>query len=153
MTRLQIFHEQEVRIENEDCNEITSEAKNTIIIGSLRRHFEQNLTSSDENLVDILVDLGKKKIVFNIGINEELNVSDAGDKFPKVFRPEADQNKTAAFKDFTMSKKNQRLKGSITEDGHLKGYFSSKTAFKPSKNIMIETEIRMLEKGLNFASI
>ena len=110
MTRLQIFHEQEVRIENEDCNEITSEAKDTIIIGSLRRHFEQNLTSCDEDLVDILVDLGKKNIVFNIGINAELNVSDAGDKFPKVFRPEADQNKTAAFKDFTMSKKNQRLK-------------------------------------------
>ena len=94
MTRLQIFHEQEVRIENEDCNEITSEAKDTIIIGSLRRYFEQNLTSSDEDLVYILVDLGKKNIVFNIGINEELNVSDAGDKFPKVFRPEADQNKT-----------------------------------------------------------
>ena len=55
MTRLQIFHEQEVRIENEDCNEITSEAKYTTIIGSLRRHFEQNLTSSDEDLVDILV--------------------------------------------------------------------------------------------------
>ena len=110
MTTLQIFHEQEVRIENEDFSEITAKGKDTIIIGSLRRHFEHNLTSSDEDLVDILVDLGKKNIVFNIGINEELNVSDVGDKFPKVFRSETDQNKTAPFKDFTMSKKNQRLK-------------------------------------------
>ena len=153
MTRLQIFHEQEVRIENDDCNEITSEGKDTIIIGSLRRHFKQYLTSSDEDLVDILVDLSKENIVFKIGINEGLNVSDVGDKFPKVFRPETGQKKTAAFKDFTMSKKQSEAKGSITEDVHLKGYFSSKTAFKPSKNIMIETEIRVLEKGLNFASI
>ena len=48
--------------------------------------------------------------MFNIDINEELNVSDAGDKFPKVFLPEADQNKTAAFKDFILSKNNQRPK-------------------------------------------
>ena len=34
-------------------------------------------------------------------------MSDVGDKCPKVFWPETDQNKTAAFKDFTM---NQRLK-------------------------------------------
>ena len=110
MTGLQSFHEQEVRIENENCKEITSEGKDATIIGSLTENFEQNLTRSDENLADILVDLDQKNIVFNIDINEELNVSDAGDKFPKVFLPEADQNKTAAFKDFILSKKNQRPK-------------------------------------------
>ena len=52
------FHEQAVRIENEDCKEITSEGKDTIIIGSLTENFEQNLTRSDEDLADILVDLG-----------------------------------------------------------------------------------------------
>ena len=57
-----------------------------------------------------MVDLGKKNIVFNIDINEGFNVSDVGDKFSKVFWPEADQNKTAAFKDFTLPKKNQRPK-------------------------------------------
>ena len=72
MTGLQRFHEQEPRIENEDCKEITSEGKDTIIIGSLREKFEQNLTKTDEGLADILVDLGKKNIVFNIDINEGL---------------------------------------------------------------------------------
>ena len=74
-------------------------------IGWLRQNFDQNLTRSDEDLVNILVDLGKKNIVFNIDISEGLNVFDACDKFAEVFRPETDQNKTAAFKDFTMSKK------------------------------------------------
>ena len=110
ITGLQSFHEQEVRIENEDCKEITSEGKDTIIIGSLGGNFEQDLTRSDEDLVDILVDLGKKNILFNIDINEGLNVSDVGDKFPKVFWPETDQNKNAAFKYFTTSKNNQRPK-------------------------------------------
>ena len=107
MTGLQSFHDQEVRIENEDSKEITSEGKDTIIIGSLGGNFEQDLTRNDEDLVDILVDLGKKNIVFSIDINEGLNVSDVDDKCPKVFWPETDQNKTAAFKDFKM---NQRLK-------------------------------------------
>ena len=35
MTGLQSFHEQEVRIEDEDCKEITSERKDAIIIGSV----------------------------------------------------------------------------------------------------------------------
>ena len=69
-TGLQSFHEQEPRIENEDCEEINSEGKDTIIIGSLRENFEQNLTRTDEDLANVLVDLGKKNIVFNIDINE-----------------------------------------------------------------------------------
>ena len=72
MTGLQEFHEQEPRIENEECKEITSEGKDTIIIGSLRENFEQSLTRIDEDLAYILVDLGKKNIVFNIDINEGL---------------------------------------------------------------------------------
>ena len=49
-----------------------------------------------------------------------------------------------------MSEKNAEAKGSITEDGHLKEYFCSKTVFNLGKNIIIETEIRMLENGLEF---
>ena len=71
MTGLQSFHEQETRIENEECKR-TLEGKDTIIVGSLRENFEQSLTRIDEDLADILVDLGKKNIAFNIDINEGL---------------------------------------------------------------------------------
>ena len=76
MTGLQIFYEQEPRIENKDCKKKTSEGKDKIIIGLFRKIFEQNLTRSDEDLVNNLVDLGKKNIVLNIDINEGLNVFD-----------------------------------------------------------------------------
>ena len=49
-----------------------------------------------------------------------------------------------------MSENNAEAKGSIAEDGHLKEYFCSKTLFNLSKNIIIETEVRMLENGLDF---
>ena len=52
-----------------------------------------------------------------------------------------------------MSKKKSETKGSITEDGYLKWYFCSETVLNLSKNIIIETEVRVLEKGLNFGSI
>lgn len=71
MTGLQSFHEQEPRIENEECKR-TSEGEDTIIVGSLRENLEQSLTRIDENLADIFVDLGKKNIAFNIDINEGL---------------------------------------------------------------------------------
>ena len=57
MTGLQSFNEQEPIIENKECEEITSEeGKDAIITGLFREKFEQNLTRSDEDLVDILVD-------------------------------------------------------------------------------------------------
>lgn len=40
--------------------------------------------------------------------------------------------------------------GSFTEDGRSKGFFCSETVFNLSKNIIIETELRMLENGLDF---
>ena len=52
-----------------------------------------------------------------------------------------------------MSENNAEAKGSIAEDGHLKEYFCSKTLFNLSKNIMIETEVRTLENGLDFHRI
>ena len=147
MTGLERFYEQEPRIENKDCKEKTSEGKDKIIIGLFRKNFEQNLTKSDEDLVNNLVDLGQKNIVLHIDINEGLNVFDVGDEFPKDVPPEIDQNKTAGFNDFPVSEKNSEAKGSITEDGLLKGYFCSKTVFN------LINEVTVSEKGLDFAPI
>ena len=61
MTGLQSFNGQEPRIENEECEDIISEdGKDALITGLFRKPLEQNLTGSDEDFVDILVDLGKK---------------------------------------------------------------------------------------------
>ena len=85
----ELFNEPIPRVENKKNKEITSEeGKDGIITGLLRYNFEQNLTRRDEDLVDILVDLGKKNSVLNIDINKGLNVSDVADKFPKVVKPE-----------------------------------------------------------------
>ena len=61
MAGLQCFNEQDRRIKNTEYDEITSEeGKDAVITGLFKEHFEQNLTGSDEDLVDVLVDLGKK---------------------------------------------------------------------------------------------
>ena len=143
MTKLQSFNEQEPRIKNTECEEITSEeGKDAVITGLFRENFEHNLTRSDEDLVDILVDLGKKNSILSIDITEGLNVSNEGDKFTKLVPPETDQIKTAVFNDSSMSKKNSEAIGSFTEDGRLKGFFCSKTAFNLSKKILTEAEIK-----------
>ena len=52
MRGLQSFNEQEPRIENTECEEITSEeGKDAIITGLFRENFEQNLTRSDDILL------------------------------------------------------------------------------------------------------
>ena len=91
MTKLQSFNEQEQRIKNTECEEITSEeGRDAVIPGLFRKKFEDNLTRSDEDLVDILVDLGKKNSMLDIDINEGLNVSNVVDKFPKLVPPKTD---------------------------------------------------------------
>ena len=80
-------------------------------------------------------------------------MSNIGDKIPKVVPPETDQNKTAVFNDSSTSEKNLGAKGSITEDGCLKGFLCSKTVFNLSKKILTEAEIKVLEKDLDFAPI
>ena len=98
-----------------------------------------------------MADIGKKSGVLNIDINEGLNV---GDKFPKVVPLETYQNKTAVFNDSSTFEKNSDAKGSYTEDGHLKGFFFAlKTVFNRGKIILTEAEIKVLEKGLDFAPI
>ena len=73
-----------------------------------------------------MVDLGKKSRMLNIGINEGLNVSNVGDKFPKRILPETDKNKTAVLNDSSTSEKNSEVIGSFTEDGRLKIFFALK---------------------------
>ena len=115
MTKRQSFNEQEPRIKNAECEEITSEeAKDAVITGLFRENFEHNLTRNDEDLVDILVDLGKKNSMLDIDINEGLNVSNIGDKFPKLVPPETDQNKTAVFNDSSTFEKNSEAIGYFT---------------------------------------
>ena len=72
----------------------------------MREKFELNLTRSEEDLVDILLDLGKKNGMLNIDFNEGLNMSDVADKFHKGVPPEADQNSTAVLNASSMSEKN-----------------------------------------------
>ena len=154
MTGLQNFNEQEPRIKNTECEEITSEeGKDAVITGLFRENFEHNLTRSDEDLVDILVDLGKKNSMLNIDINEGLNVSNVGDKFPKLVPPEKDQNKATVFNDSSTSQENSEAISSFTEDGRLKGFFCSKTVFNLSEKLLTEAEIKVLEKGLDFTPV
>ena len=44
-------------------------------------------------------------------------------------------------------------KVSVTSEGRLSGYFFSETVFNLSRKVLIETEIKILEKGLDFAPI
>ena len=151
---LQNFNEQEPRIKNTECEETTSEeGKDAVITGLFRENFEHNLTRSDEDLVDILVDLGKKNSMLNIDINEGLNVSNVGDKFPKLVPPETDQNKATVFNDSSTSQENSEAISSFTEDGRLKGFFCSKTVFNLSEKLLTEAEIKVLEKGLDFTPV
>ena len=45
------------------------------------------------------------------------------------------------------------IRDSITEAKSLKGYFCSRSVFNLSEKVLTETEIRVLEKGLDFAPI
>ena len=91
--------------------------------------------------------------MLDIDINDGLNVSNVGDKFPKLVPPETDQNKTAVINDSSTSEKYSEAIGSFTEDGRLEGFFCSKTVFNLSKKILTEAELKVLEKGLDFAPI
>ena len=41
----------------------------------------------------------------------------------------------------------------VTSEGRLEGYFCSDTVFNLSRKVLTDTEIRILEKGLDFAPI
>ena len=85
-----------------------------------RAIFKQNLSRNNEDLVDILFNLSKKNSVLRIDINEGLNVSNVGDKFPT--RKKLIPNNATVFNDSRTSEKNSEAKDSTAEDGRLKGF-------------------------------
>ena len=48
---------------------------------------------------------------------------------------------------------NSRKQVSVVSEGRLSGYFCSKTVFNLSRKIPTDTEIKILEKGLDFAPV
>ena len=154
MAGLQCFNEQDRRIKNTEYDEITSEeGKDAVITGLFKEHFEQNLTGSDEDLVDVLVNLGKKNRIVNIDINEGLNVSNVGVKFPKIVPLKSDQNKNVLINNWSASEKKFRGYRFLYLRWSFKTIFCSKTVFNQSKKILSEAQIKVLDKGLDFAPI
>ena len=73
-------------------------------------------------------------------LNEFLNTSDEASVSPNVHRNRLDT--------FIHQKKNV-----TTTDNRLSGYFCSETIFNLSNRVLTDTEIKVLEKGLDFAPI
>ena len=73
-------------------------------------------------------------------LNEFLNTSDEASFSPNVHRNRLDT--------FIHQKKNV-----TTTDNRLSGYFCSETIFNLSNRVLTDTEIKVLEKGLDFAPI
>ena len=95
----------------------------------------QNSSSS----VNMSVGLEDENEILKI-LNEFLNTSDEASVGPNVHRNRLDT--------FTHQTKNV----TITEN-RLSGYFWSETIFNLSNRLLIDTEIKVLEKGLDFAPI
>ena len=105
-----------------------------------KKVLDRNFNESDEDLVNILIDLEPSiKGVSNLGIQfdtQEIN---------KV--RDIDSSNQQEFE------QTPEIRDSVTETKRLKGYFCSKSVFNLSKKVLTETEIRVLEKGLDFAPI
>ena len=101
----------------------------------LNEHHEKvsKVHVSDEDLVDILVDLGKKNRMINIDNNEGLNVPNAGDKFSKLLAPEIEQNKTAVLNDSSTSEKKFRGHMFLYRKWSLKKTFFALKQFSPEQ--------------------
>ena len=88
------------------------------------------LSANNEDLVNILASLGETEInISHINMNNtELGGSITTDE-PSTSR------------------------ATLTDEGRLGGFFCSKTVFNLSHKILTETEIKVLEKGLDFAPV
>ena len=111
------------------------------INGSRESNFNVNLESdnvlsaNDEDLVNILANLGETEI--NIShINENSN----------------DMNNTELGGSITTDEPSTS-RATLTDEGQLSGVFCSKTVFNLSHKILTEIEIKVLEKGLDFALV
>ena len=92
------------------------------------------LSANDEDLVNILANLGETEI--NIShINENSN----------------DMNNTELGGSIATDEPSTS-RATLTDEGRLSGVFCSKTVFNLSHKILTEIEIKVLEKGLDFAT-
>ena len=114
----------------------------------------QNLSNGDEDLVDILTNLEESGNLSDNGINVgviELHLqADSNNEFA---RQGSDQANGFNLRENQECKQVLQVGDSIAESSRLKGYFCSKTVFMLSKKVLTETEIKVLEKGLDFAPI
>ena len=93
------------------------------------------LSANDEDLVNILANLGETEI--NIShINENSN----------------DMNNTELGGSITTDEPSTS-RATLTDEGRLSGVFCSKSVFNLSHKILTEIEIKVLEKGLDFAPV
>ena len=100
----------------------------------------RNFNESDEDLVNILIDLEPSvEGVSNLDIQFETQVTNKVSDIDLSNQLEFEQT--------------PEIRGSVTEANRLKGYFCSKSVFNLSKKVLTETEISVLEKGLDFAPI
>ena len=93
------------------------------------------LSANDEDLVNILANLGETEI--NIShINENSNDMNNTELGGSIATDEPSTSRTT-----------------LTDEGRLSGVFCSKTVFNLSHKILTEIEIKVLEKGLDFAPV
>ena len=105
-----------------------------------KKDLDRNSNESHEDLVNILIDLEPSVDgVSNLGIQFDTQVTNKVSDIDLSNQQEFEQT--------------PEVRNSVTEAKRLKGYFCSKSVFNLSKKVLTETEIRVLEKGLDFAPI
>ena len=108
----------------------------------------QNLSNSDEELVDILTNLEQSGSLFDSDIS--VVVSDLhlkNDSNHELAGQGSDQANGSNLSENQESEQVSQSGDSIAE------YFCSKTVFNLSKKALTKTEIKVLDKGLDFAPI
>ena len=105
-----------------------------------KKDLDRNSNESHEDLVNILIDLEPSVDgVSNLGIQFDTQVTNKVSDIDLSNQQEFEQT--------------PEIRDSVAETKCLKGYFCSKSVFNLSKKVLTETEIRVLEKGLDFAPI
>ena len=114
----------------------------------------QNLSNSDEKLVDILTNLEQSGSLFDSDINVVVRdfhlKNDSNNKFD---REESCQANGSNLSENQECEQVSQFEDSIAESSGLRDCFCSKTLFNPSKKVLNEREIKVLEKELEFAPI
>ena len=101
---------------------------------------DKKFDESEENLVNILINLEPSiEGVSNFNIQFDTQVTNTVSDIDLSNQEEFEQT--------------PEIRNSVPEAQSLRDYFCSKSVFNLSKKVLTETEIRVLEKGLDFAPI